>query len=99
MLVLEILSEREAYGYEIAQAIGVRSHGAFAPSEGALYPALHRLEADGAVTAAWRAGERGPRRRYYRITPAGQALLADTREQWESVVTAVGRVAARPTDA
>jgi PadR family transcriptional regulator PadR len=96
MLVLEILAEREAYGYEIAHAIRERSSGAFAPSEGALYPALHRLEADGAVVAHWRASDRGPRRRYYAITKAGHGLLAESREQWEGVVSAVRRVAQRP---
>ena len=59
-LVLAVLRDDEQYGYQIAQHIAARSDGAFAPSEGSLYPALHRLEAEGALTAAWRDGERGP---------------------------------------
>ena len=45
LLVLAVLRDRELYGYQIAQEIRARSGGAFAPSEGSLYPALHRLEA------------------------------------------------------
>ena len=75
LLVLSVLREEELYGYEIAQRIRDRSGDLFAPSEGSLYPALHRLERDGALAATWRASERGPRRRYYAITPAGETPL------------------------
>ena len=64
LLVLSVLRDGELYGYEIAQRIRLRSGGAFAPSEGALYPALHALEADGALTATWRESDKGPRRRH-----------------------------------
>jgi PadR family transcriptional regulator, regulatory protein PadR len=96
MLVLSILEEGEQYGYEIAQQIRERSGDMFVPSEGSLYPALHRLETDGALSATWRASDRGPRRRYYRITPAGTKLLAATRREWASVTQAIGAVALRP---
>ena len=96
-LVLAVLREGEQYGYQIALAIRQRSDGAFAPSEGSLYPTLHRLEADGALSATWRDGERGPRRRWYRITPAGLATLAAHEREWEAFSGAVERVAsARP---
>lgn len=97
LLVLSVLRDDELYGYEIAQRIRERSGDLFAPSEGSLYPALHRLEREGALTAAWRASERGPRRRYYAITPAGHALFADASREWESAsasVTQMARVAA-----
>jgi len=92
-LVLAVLREGEQYGYQVAQAIRVRSDGAFAPSEGSLYPTLHRLEADGALAAAWGEGERGPRRRWYRITPAGLTALAAHEREWEAFAGAVSRVA------
>ena len=95
-LVLAVLRDDEQYGYQIAQHIAARSDGAFAPSEGSLYPALHRLEAEGALTAAWRDGERGPRRRWYRITPKGAARLAELEQEWEAFSGAVVRVS-RPS--
>jgi PadR family transcriptional regulator, regulatory protein PadR len=92
-LVLSVLREGELYGYQIAQRIRERSAGAFAPGEGSLYPALHRLESDGSLVAAWRDGDRGPRRRWYRITPAGLAALAEHEAEWEAFSGAVARVA------
>ena len=96
LLVLGALAEDELYGYEISQRLGSRSRGVVAPSEGSLYPALHRLEALGAVTATWRASDRGPRRRYYRITERGQHLLAEQRAAWEQFSGAVHRLAVEP---
>lgn len=92
-LVLSVLRDGELYGYQIAARIRDRSDGALAPSEGSLYPTLHRLEADGSLVAAWREGDRGPRRRWYRITPAGLAALAGHEREWEAFSGAVGRVA------
>lgn len=92
-LVLAVLREGEQYGYQVALAIRERSDGAFAPSEGSLYPTLHRLEADGALAATWREGERGPRRRWYRITASGLGRLAAHEREWEAFSGAVNRVA------
>jgi len=91
LLVLAILRDGELYGYEIAQRIRERSGGAFAPSEGSLYPALHGLEAEGALQATWRDSDKGPRRRYYKITPKGGALLAEHEQEWTSFATAMAR--------
>jgi len=91
-LVLAILRDGELYGYQITQRIRERSDGAFAPSEGSLYPTLHRLESDGAVVATWRAGERGPRRRWYRITPVGLATLASDEAELKAFSGALSRV-------
>jgi PadR family transcriptional regulator PadR len=91
-LVLAVLRDGEAYGYEIARRIRERSTGEFVPSEGALYPALHRLEAEGALAAAWREGAGGPRRRWYRITEAGATALAKNEQEWETFSRAVSRV-------
>jgi PadR family transcriptional regulator PadR len=91
MLILSVLRDEELYGYEIAQLIRDRSGGAFGPSEGALYPALHSLEAQGALKASWRDGDKGPRRRYYAITPTGRGLLAAHEAEWASFSTGVLR--------
>jgi DNA-binding PadR family transcriptional regulator len=92
-LVLAVLREGEQYGYQVAAHIRERSDGAFAPSEGSLYPTLHRLEADGALTATWRAGDKGPRRRWYRVTEAGLGALAAHEAEWDAFTGAVARVA------
>ena len=94
LLVLTVLADGELYGYEIASRIRERSGGAFAPSEGSLYPALHSLEADGALEATWRTSDRGPRRRYYQLTERGRGMLAESRDQWASFVRGVSAVAA-----
>ena len=56
LLILSVLGNDELYGYEISQRIRERSGDLFAPSEGSLYPALHRLERDGALSATARRG-------------------------------------------
>jgi PadR family transcriptional regulator PadR len=94
MLVLTVIADGELYGYEIAQKVRELSGGAFAPSEGSLYPALHRLELDGALEASWRDGDRGPRRRYYRLTKKGQGLLSEATAEWTRFVRAVSAVTA-----
>lgn len=93
LLVLTVIGDGELYGYEIARLIRERSGGAFAPSEGSLYPTLHRLEQDGALTATWRESERGPRRRYYQLTPKGHGLRQASLEQWTTFARSVERVA------
>lgn len=93
LLVLSVIGDGELYGYQIAQLIRERSDGVFVPSEGSLYPTLHRLEADGALVATWRENERGPKRRYYRLTPGGHRLLADHLAQWSAFAVSVRRVA------
>lgn len=91
LLILSVLEEGERHGYEIAQQI--RERGAsLALGEGSLYPALHRLERRGALVAHWQPGERGPQRRYYRLTDAGRRLLEDSRAEWERYVHEVRKV-------
>jgi PadR family transcriptional regulator PadR len=92
LLILGVLREEELYGYEIAQRIRERSASELTPSEGTLYPALHRLEQDGALEAVWRDSDRGPRRRYYRITSSGIAMLAAHERDWASFAGGIGRI-------
>jgi PadR family transcriptional regulator PadR len=82
LLVLTVLRDGELYGYEIALRIREKSGGVFVPGEGSLYPALHSLEAAGALEASWRDSDRGPRRRYYRITKVGARLLEEHAQEW-----------------
>lgn len=93
LLVLATLRDGELHGYEIARRIRARSGDAFTLSEGSLYPALHRLETDGALEATWREGEAGPRRRYYRLTRSGAVALERAEREWATFSSGVSQVA------
>jgi DNA-binding PadR family transcriptional regulator len=84
-IVLAILAEGDSYGYQILQRVRELSGGRMSWTDGMLYPVLHRLERHGYVKARWEAADSGRRRRYYRITAAGQKQLAEERSQWQAV--------------
>ena len=99
-IVLALLSEQPMYGYEIVKVVNARTNGRLEWREGTLYPTLHQLEAAGLVRAAWEdvatAGKvkgaeapGGRRRRYYHITPKGQAELGRRAEEWREFSSAV----------
>lgn len=90
-LLLSALADGPLHGYAIARKIEELSEGYFDLNEGSLYPALHALEREGAVTATWEQ-HGGRRRRRYRITPKGRRRLAELLQEWEEFATAVGRV-------
>ena len=92
LLVLTVLRDTELYGYEIAQRIRERSGGAFAPSEGSLYPALHRLEKQGWVTSQWKQTESNQRAKFYRLTPAGKRQLLTEQTRWAQIVSAIAGI-------
>ena len=89
-LVLGILAEGESYGYAILKRVRELSGGRLSWTDGMLYPLLHRLERQGLVTAAWQ--PEGRRRKHYALTTAGEAALAERRQQWEVVADALDRV-------
>jgi PadR family transcriptional regulator, regulatory protein PadR len=97
LLLLQLLAERESYGYEVVQ----RLHGIGLGDilEGTVYPALVRLEREGRVSARLVASSAGPARKYYRPTRAGYDALAEGRTSWSSLVEVVGTVLDRPTPA
>jgi DNA-binding PadR family transcriptional regulator len=84
-IVLAILAEGDSYGYAILQRVRKLSGGRIEWTDGMLYPVLHRLERLGCVKARWEVAESGRRRKYYRITSAGRAQLAEDRKQWQAV--------------
>jgi PadR family transcriptional regulator, regulatory protein PadR len=84
-LVLAILSEGESYGYAIIKRVAELSGGRLRWTDGMLYPLLHRLERNGLVKAFWGRSETGRRRKYYRLTRAGEAQLDRQRRQWQMV--------------
>jgi PadR family transcriptional regulator PadR len=91
LAVLQLVSERERYGYDIVATISGRTRGLLALPEGNVYPALHALEREGALVGAWReTDEPGvPARKYYRLTQAGRALHAALVSAWKDHAQAI----------
>jgi PadR family transcriptional regulator, regulatory protein PadR len=89
LLLLHLLRERPMYGFELAESLRAGTGGLLDFKEGTLYPALHRLEAEGLVESFWQASPSGPQRRYYRLTPAGEAGLTERRADWIRLTEAV----------
>ena len=92
LLILRTLASGEKHGYEIAEWIHAASAEALSVEEGALYPALHRLELRGLLTAAWDVSANNRRAKYYRLTASGRRRLKDTTESWRRASTAINRV-------
>lgn len=82
VLVLKALTWQSMHGFEITSWLENRSRRRLVLEDAALYQALYRLEKRGLVKAAWGVTEGNRRARYYRITPAGRASLAQQTEQW-----------------
>ena len=90
-LILEALVRESSHGYRIAQQIKERSQGVLDFKEGTLYPALHKLEAEGLVESS-EGTENGRSRRYYKITKPGRAMLAKDRAEWRAHARAVNAI-------
>ena len=92
MLVLKTVSRGAMHGYSIAQHIQQASQDVLRVEEGALYPALHRLELRGLLTAQWDISANNRRAKYYRLTTAGRRQLTVEAREWERMATAIERV-------
>jgi PadR family transcriptional regulator PadR len=92
LLILRTLSTGEKHGYEIVEWIHRSSAEALSIEEGALYPALHRLEVRGLLAAQWDVSTNNRRAKYYRLTASGRKRLKDTTESWRRTSTAVNRI-------
>jgi PadR family transcriptional regulator, regulatory protein PadR len=92
LIILETLRWGPQHGYAISQAINANSRQAFKAETGSLYPALHRLEKQGWVTAEWGVTENKQRARIYRLTAAGHRQLSAERSRWEQFVRAMATV-------
>ena len=92
VLVLKTLSWAPMHGYSIAQWIEERTRGELAIVDAALYKALHRLEAEGAIASEWGLSENNRRARYYSITPRGRQLLRADAATWRRYASAVALV-------
>ena len=90
LLVLKTLAQRnELHGYGIAVHIQQASGELLRVEEGSLYPALHRMEGSGWISSAWGLTATGRKAKYYRLTPSGQARLAEAERGFEQLVAGV----------
>lgn len=91
--ILALLEGGRRYGFEIIEQLRGRSGGYLDLKEGTLYPALHRLEKQGLLTAEWVIDDGGtPPRKYYSITAEGRKALEDARREWKAMVEGLGGV-------
>ena len=96
LMVLKILSRRgPLHGYGITTRIEEVSDEMLSVEEGSLYPALHRMEESGWVSAKWMITENKRRARVYEITAAGRKQLKETEGRWRTVTTAIDQVLQR----
>lgn len=93
LLILALVEDRPRHGYEIAKLIERRSEGVLQYHAASLYPLLYRLEKRGLISGRWveKTGQR--RRRYYKLTAAGQKFLSEQRRTWKDFFAALDRVA------
>jgi len=92
LLILTTLKREAMHGYAIAEHIQQTSDDVLQVEEGALYPALHRLELRGWLESAWGLSENNRRAKYYRLTAAGRKQLAVETKHWSRMTSAIGRV-------
>jgi len=93
LLILKTLACRgTTHGYAITNHIQAVSEEELRIEEGSLYPALHRMEQAGWISAEWRMTPTNLKARFYSITPAGRKQLEAEEQNWKKLTTAVGRV-------
>jgi PadR family transcriptional regulator, regulatory protein PadR len=95
LIVLHLLSLGEAYGYEIVTKLSDSTGGSLEVTDGTLYPVLYRLERAGYVDVRWETLKRGVPRKYYRLTAAGRAELAQLTREWTTFADAMARLLRR----
>jgi PadR family transcriptional regulator PadR len=92
LLLLKILALEPLHGWAISQRLKHVSSEELQVSEGSLYPALHKLELAGLITAEWKTSELGRRAKVYALTRAGRRRLEQETEHWRRVSSAISRV-------
>jgi PadR family transcriptional regulator PadR len=94
MLILKALALGPLHGLGVSRRIEQMTRGTFQVKPGSLFPALHRMEEEGWLTAAWGESENKRRARYYRLTKAGRKQLDSETERWTRVSLAIARALA-----
>lgn len=96
LMIMRVLHGAPQHGWGIAQRIHVLSEETLRVEEGALYPALHRIERKGWIKAEWRASENNRRAKYYQLTAAGRRQLVTERESWNQLTKVMTRILDAP---
>ncbi|WEG11046.1 PadR family transcriptional regulator [Pullulanibacillus sp. KACC 23026] len=96
LILLQLLNERDMYGYELVKELDKRSGHHLQVKEGTLYPALHKLEKQDYIIYYWQEQEKGPARKYYKITDAGREILAEKTSEWQQFVRVMNQVIQDP---
>ena len=99
LIILQTLRWGPRHGYGISQIIRQSSSDVLRVDTGSLYPALHRLEKQGWITAEWQLSPNRQRVREYRLTSAGRKQLAAERSRWEQLSDAIRAIMNPPTPA
>ena len=97
LLILRTLVFGPSHGHAIARQIRQASDDVLQVETGSLYPALHRLEAQGLISAAWELSDKGKRAKYYQLTRSGRKQLVAEQSKWDLLAAAMARVL-RPAD-
>jgi PadR family transcriptional regulator, regulatory protein PadR len=92
LLILKTLELEPMHGWGISQRIQQISEDVLQVNQGSLYPALHRLEDQGWVSASWKASENNRQAKYYQLTALGRRQLVSEKENWLRLSTAVARI-------
>ena len=99
LLILKAVSLGKLHGYGVLLRIGQISGGALEIQQGALYPALYRLEHQGLIESEWGTSENNRRAKYYRLTAAGRHRLGEETASWNRLAAAIARsLAATPQE-
>ncbi len=90
LLILKSLALGQMHGLGISRRIEQITKGTFLVKPGSLFPALHRMEEQGWISAVWGESENNRKAKYYQLTKAGKRQLESESRQWEKISTAIG---------
>ena len=92
MLILQTLQWGPQHGHGLGQAIRAKSAEMLQVETGSLYPALHRLEAQGWIASEWKLSEKNQKAKYYRLTRTGKQQLSSEQSRWKMMVKVISKV-------
>ena len=92
LLILHVVAAGAIHGYGIAQRLQQVSRNVVQVPQGSLYPALHRLENRGLLTADWKMSDTGREAKFYRLTPKGRSQLKEEEASWLRLTEAIGLI-------
>ena len=92
LLILQVVAAGAIHGYAIAQRLQLISRDVVQVPQGSLYPALHRLENRGLLTADWKMSDTGRESKFYRLTRKGRSQLETEAASWQRLTEAVGLI-------